>query len=190
MVGVYRSQVQGRVRMSTSPSLHEGIGVSHYAWCTSPLRRYVDLVNQRQLIAAISGQTPPHRRGDADLFAVISGFDAAYTAYAEFQELMERYWSLRWLEQEGIRHIEGRVVKGEIVRLVGLPMTTRLAGAASYERGQRLELEITHIDLVDLTPNARIVRALPTEGEREAPGAIVAVTDEAADDDRLEAPAE
>ena len=32
---------------------HEGIGVEHYAWCTSPLRRYVDLVNQRQLLACV-----------------------------------------------------------------------------------------------------------------------------------------
>ena len=167
MVGVYRSQSQGRVRMSTSPSPHEGIGVSHYAWCTSPLRRYVDLVNQRQLIAAVLGNPAPHQRGDADLFAVISGFDAAYTAYAEFQELMERYWSLRWLQQEGIRRIEARVLKGEWVRLIGLPMTTRLAGALSYERGQRLELEIAQIDLVDLTPNARIVRVLAPEGPAE-----------------------
>ena len=174
LVGVYRSQVQGRVRMSTSPSLHEGIGVSHYAWCTSPLRRYVDLVNQRQLIAAVQGQPAPHQRGDADLFAVISGFDAAYTAYAEFQELMERYWSLRWLQQEGVRHIEARVIKGELVRLQGLPMTTRLAGAASYERGQRLELEITQIDLIDLTPNARIVRALAPAREAQAPNEVAA----------------
>ncbi|SPE20087.1 conserved hypothetical protein [Burkholderiales bacterium] len=165
MAGVYRSQLQGRVRMSTTPSPHEGIGVSHYAWCTSPLRRYVDLLNQRQLIAAARGQAAPHRRGDADLFAVISGFEAAYSAYAEFQELMERYWSLRWMEQEGIRHIEARVAKGDIVRLQGLPMTTRLAAAASYVRGQRLELEITQVDLLDLTPNARIVRTLAPDGE-------------------------
>ena len=171
IVGIYRSQALGRVRMSTSPSPHEGIGVSHYAWCTSPLRRYVDLVNQRQLIAAVLGEAAPHRRGDADLFAVVSGFDAAYIAYAEFQELMERYWSLRWLQQEGIRRVEARVAKGDIVRLLGLPMTTRLAGAASYDRGQRLELEIGNIDLIDLTPNARIVRVLPLDEDIDSESA-------------------
>jgi exoribonuclease-2 len=160
-VGIYRSQSQGRVRMSTNPAPHEGIGVSHYAWCTSPLRRYVDLVNQRQLIAAVLGEAPPHRRGDADLFAVVSGFDAATMAYADFQETMERYWSLRWLQQEGVRRIEGQVSRGDLVRLRGLPMATRIAAAAAYERGQRLELELTEIDLVDLSPNARIARVLP-----------------------------
>lgn len=176
LVGVYRSQALGRVRMSTAPSLHEGIGVSHYAWCTSPLRRYIDLVNQRQLIAAVTQTPAPHRRGDADLFALISAFDAAYNAYAEFQELMERYWSLRWLQQEGIHHIEARVIKGEIVRLQGVPMTTRLAGAASYERGQRLELEINQIDLVDLTPNARILRALAPDVQTPAADDTLAET--------------
>ncbi len=168
---IYRSQSQGRVRMSTSPAPHEGIGVAQYAWCTSPLRRYVDLLNQRQLIGALRGEPAAHRRGDAELYSIVSGFDAAYTAYAEFQELLERYWSLRWLQQEGVRHIQARVVRGDIVRLQGLPMVTRLAAAANFERGQLLELEITETDLVDLTPNARMVRALaPGEDEGSAAG--------------------
>lgn len=191
LVGVYRSQTLGRVRMSTAPSLHEGVGVTHYAWCTSPLRRYIDLVNQRQLVAAVTGAPAPHRHGDADLFAVISAFDAAYSAYAEFQELMERYWSLRWLQQERIHHIEARVIKGEIVRLQGLPMSTRLAGAASYERGQRLELEINQIDLIDLTPNARILRALAPGGPALASEDLLAeAAEDAAPGGRFEASVE
>jgi len=157
VVGIYRSQMQGRVRMSTTAAAHEGLGVRHYAWSTSPLRRYVDLLNQRQLIACALDQAPPHRRGDADLFAVVSSFEAAYAQYGEFQETMERYWSLRWLQQENIRHIVGRVGRGDIVWLQGLPMSTRLAGATAYERGQALDLELNEIDLVDLTPNARIL---------------------------------
>ncbi len=165
LVGIYRSQALGRVRMATTAAPHEGLGVSHYAWCTSPLRRYVDLLNQRQLIAAALGQQPAHRRGDAELFAVVSGFDAAYSAYAEFQELMERYWSLRWLQQENVHTIEARVTRGEIVRLQGLPMSIRIAGAVSYERNQRLELEIGAIDLVELSAQTRVLRVLAAEGE-------------------------
>ncbi len=180
VVGIYRSQAQGRVRMATTPAPHEGLGVTHYAWCTSPLRRYVDLLNQRQLIATAAGTPPPHRRGDADLFAVVSGFDAAYGAYAEFQETMERYWSLRWLQQEGLRLVEAVVARGDIVRLHGLPMTTRIAGAAGLARGQRLQLEITEIDLVELTPNARIVQIHPLEGAAPAPGMAAAPADPAA----------
>jgi exoribonuclease-2 len=181
VVGIYRSQSQGRVRMSTTPAPHDGLGVPQYAWCTSPLRRYVDLVNQRQLIAAVHGGGAPYRRGDSELFSVVSGFDAAYTLYAEFQEQMERYWSLRWLLQESVRRCEARVLKGEIVRLQGLPMIARLAAATAYERGQRLELEITGIDFVELTPQARIVQALA--GDREAGAeALEADSDVSGDD--------
>jgi len=165
VVGIYRSQSQGRVRMSTTPGPHDGLGVAQYAWCTSPLRRYVDLVNQRQLIAAVRGSGAPYRRGDSELFAVVSGFDAAYTMYAEFQEQMERYWSLRWLQQESVRRMEARVVRGDIVRLHGLPMTVRIAAASAYERGQRLELEIGGVDLVELSPQVRIVQALESAAD-------------------------
>jgi len=180
VVGIYRSQSQGRVRMSTTPAPHDGLGVTQYAWCTSPLRRYVDLVNQRQLIAAVRGASAPYRRGDSELFAVVSGFDAAYTLYAEFQEQMERYWSLRWLLQESVRRCEARVIKGDLLRLQGLPMTARLAGATAYERGQRLELEISGVDLVELTPQARIVQALASD--RDAPADLLEGEGELADE--------
>ena len=55
MPAIYRSQpslAPGiKVRMGTRPAPHAGMGVAQYAWATSPLRRYVDLVNQWQLIA-------------------------------------------------------------------------------------------------------------------------------------------
>jgi len=56
VAGIYRNQSGGKVRMSTSPAPHQGLGVSQYAWCSSPMRRYVDLINQRQLISLLRGQ--------------------------------------------------------------------------------------------------------------------------------------
>ena len=53
--GIYRSQASMapgvKVRMGTKALPHAGIGVPSYAWSTSPLRRYTDLVNQWQIIA-------------------------------------------------------------------------------------------------------------------------------------------
>src|SRR6185369_9146106 len=46
---IYRVQSSGKVRMSVHAEMHEGLGVATYAWFTSPLRRYVDLLNQWQL---------------------------------------------------------------------------------------------------------------------------------------------
>jgi exoribonuclease-2 len=174
-VGIYRSQsllrvggrTSGKVRMSTTPAPHEGIGVAHYAWSSSPLRRYVDLVNQRQLIAAVSGTTPPYAANDAELFAVVSAFDVAYTAYAAFQTNMERYWCLRWLKQEKVARIGATVLKEEILRLDGLPFVTRVPGMPGLPRGQRVELDLLGTDEVELTLEARLHQILSASAAEE-----------------------
>src|SRR5574340_1045177 len=56
--GIYRAQANGKTRMTTAPDPHVGLGVDQYAWSSSPLRRYVDLVNQRQLISLVQGTDP------------------------------------------------------------------------------------------------------------------------------------
>lgn len=167
-VGVYRSQsltrlggqAIGKVRMSTTPAPHDGIGVSHYAWSSSPLRRYVDLVNQRQLIAAVSDATPPYAVNDADLFAIVSAFDGAYTAYSAFQSRMERYWCLRWIKQERVTRIVATVLKEDLLRLDGLPFVTRLPGMPALPRGQQVELDVIATDEIELTLEARVHRVL------------------------------
>lgn len=174
-VGIYRSQsltrvggrATGKVRMSTTPAPHEGIGVAHYAWSSSPLRRYVDLVNQRQLIAAVSGAAPPYATNDAELFAVVSAFDVAYTAYAAFQTNMERYWCLRWLKQERVARIGATVLKDDLLRLDGLPFVTRLPGMPLLPRGQKVELDVLGSDEVELTLEARLHQVLTVSAAAE-----------------------
>jgi Exoribonuclease R len=92
--GIYRSQASMapgvKVRMGTKALPHAGIGVKSYSWATSPLRRYVDLVNQWQIIACVrNGKTAalaaPFKPKDAELFSIISSFDAAYSAYNGYQ---------------------------------------------------------------------------------------------------------
>ena len=167
--GIYRSQslqrvggrwLPGRVRMSTVPAPHESMGVPHYTWCTSPLRRYVDLVNQQQLIAAVRGEAPPYPANDADLYGIVSSFDALYTLYAEFQERLERYWCLRWLQQEGTTRIGATVLKPDLLRIDDMPLLTRVAGLPMLDRGQRVELDVLAIDEVDLTVELRLHRLL------------------------------
>ena len=161
--GIYRSQALGRVKMGTVPAPHEGIGVQHYAWCTSPLRRYVDLVNQRQLLACIREHAPPYASNDAELFGIVSGFESAYAAYAEFQQKLERYWSLRWFEQEKLTRIGATVLKGDVLRLDGVPFITRLPGLPDLPRGQKLELDVVATDHVDLTLEARLHQVLAAQ---------------------------
>lgn len=159
--GIYRSQRMGRVRMSTSPGPHDGLGVLCYAWSTSPLRRYVDLINQRQMITAVLGEAPAYMGNDVDLFTIVSQFDNLYSLYGDFQTRMERYWSLRWILQEGLKEIEAIVVKGDLVRIDRLPFMQRVPGLPEdLERGRKVRLQIMGCDLVDLVMDSRLIRVL------------------------------
>jgi exoribonuclease-2 len=178
--GIYRAQGGGsggwaakmQVRMVTHAAPHQGLGVDQYAWSTSPLRRYTDLVNQWQIIACIQhGITAPlvapFKPKDADLFAIVSGFEAAYSAYADFQNNMERYWCLRWLGQENARQVEAVVLKDEVLRLVDIPLIIRLPGMPQVARGAQVKLDILRWDEVDLSVEARLLEMLTTVADED-----------------------
>ncbi len=99
-VGIYRTQQNGKVKMSTVAAPHQGLGVAQYMWSSSPLRRYVDMVNQRQIIAMLRDEEPAYPKNDPALYATMRDFDTMYGIYGDFQKSMERYWCLRWLQQE------------------------------------------------------------------------------------------
>jgi len=152
--GLYRTQQSGKVKMSTKPEPHQGLGVAHYLWASSPLRRYSDLVNQRQLIAAVAGDPPPYVESDAELFAVLGAFEVTYAQYAEFQNRMEHYWCLRWLEQESLREATASVVRDNLVRLDALPLYVRVADLPAAA-GPRVRLAIGAVDLLAATVEVR-----------------------------------
>ena len=160
VAGIYRSQSMGRVKMSTTPGPHDGMGVPQYAWCTSPLRRYVDLVNQRQLISTVLDQQASYRPSDTDLYTIVSNFTVTYGAYNDFQRKMERYWSLRYIEQEGYKTVEAAVVKGELIRIEGLPFMQRMPGLPELPRGQKILLDVLGVDYVDVLLEARLREVL------------------------------
>lgn len=158
---IYRVQGAGKVRMSTVPAGHEGLGVESYAWASSPLRRYVDLVNQRQLLALTQGEALPYRRNDEALLGAMRDFESAYEAYAEFQRNMERYWSLRWLLQEGLDAVCATVLRESLVRFDELPLVARVPSLPALAPGNRVELAVSGIDLLELTVRCDYRRQLP-----------------------------
>src|SRR3954471_14600080 len=127
VAAIYRVQSTGKVRLSVHPEAHEGLGIACYAWMSSPLRRYVDLVNQWQLAASLLGRRPPFTRTSEGLLTAMRAFEITYARYDEHQRVMETYWSLRWLMQEGREDVQGSVIRENLVRLEGMPMVIRVS---------------------------------------------------------------
>jgi exoribonuclease-2 len=146
---LYRVQTAGKVRMSTVAAAHEGLGVECYAWSSSPLRRYCDLLNQWQLIALLKNEPPPFPPKSADLLAAMRDFELTYAAYAEFQRGMERYWCLRRLLQDGANEALGHVLREALVRLEAIPLVLRVPSLPELQRGARVWLDIEGIDLLE-----------------------------------------
>ncbi len=208
--GIYRSQASlapgMKVRMGTKALPHAGMGVAQYTWATSPLRRYVDLVNQWQIIAcARHGKTAalaaPFKPKDAQLFSIISGFDAAYTAYNGFQNGIERFWTLRYLQQQGISELDAAVLKDGLVRADTLPLVFKALGCESLPRNSHVRVRITGIDEMTLDVHASLLARLDEpvgsgaedsaedEDEVESAGALTLAIDLNDAGDGTEAPA-
>ena len=171
--GIYRSQASMapgvKVRMGTKPAPHAGMGVAQYTWATSPLRRYVDLVNQWQIIAcARHGRTAalaaPFKPRDVQMFSIISSFESAYAEYNAFQSGIERYWTMQYLAQHHLSELDAVVMKDGLVRADDLPLVFRALGAEQMPRGARVRVRVTGADLLTLDLHANVVARLDDPG--------------------------
>ena len=193
--GIYRSQASllpgVKVRMGTKALPHAGIGVPCYAWSTSPLRRYTDLVNQWQIIAcAQHGNTAalaaPFKPKDVDLFSIISAFEAAYSSYNGYQSSMERFWTLQYLQQNAVEEVEATVFKsfeGEppMARADNLPLVLPVIGSGNLARGTRVLLRISGIDNISLDVHGQFIEVLQDAATRT--GDITAQSQQDDDDE-------
>nr|WP_315494956.1 RNB domain-containing ribonuclease [uncultured Rhodoferax sp.] len=189
---IYRSQASlapgVKVRMGTKALPHAGIGVKSYAWATSPLRRYTDLVNQWQIMAcARHGKTAalvaPFKPKDAELFAIISAFDTAYSAYNGYQGAMERFWTMRYVQQHGITELVATVFKENMVRADDIPLVLPVMGAQGLPRNAKVRVKLGEMDLITLDVHGTVVERL--DAPAETPNAEV---DESEDDDDVAGP--
>lgn len=177
--GLFRTQKGWgplRTRMQTTPGPHEGLGLDYYAWCTSPLRRYSDLVNQWQLIAlAKHGVTAkivaPFPPRDATLMGIAADFESCYQAYGEFQDRLEKYWCLRWIAQdEDAKTVHVRHLKEGMSRVELVPLHLPIPELATHPRMTRAEVVVDGVDLLQLNAAVRVL-GIEVKAEPEAKAA-------------------
>ena len=102
-----------RTRLSTYPAPHFGLGLDLYAQVSSPLRRYADLVLQRQLEAHLTGQPLPYLQ--TELFGILDNVDHTSAQNRSLEREAKAFWTLEYLRREFL----GKAVSATIVRQEG-----------------------------------------------------------------------
>jgi exoribonuclease-2 len=99
-----------RVVMDLSPSPHWGLGLPCYTFATSPIRRYLDLVIHRQLLAVVSGQPPAYR--PEELEPILAIIEPAMRRAGLLKARRLRYWLLKHLSSQLGQKMEALVLEG------------------------------------------------------------------------------
>jgi exoribonuclease-2 len=161
--GLYRAQSGGKVYMTTKAEPHQGLGVAQYAWSTSPLRRAVDLINQRQIISVVQNTEPAYPQNSEALTTHMRNFELTYQAYSEFQLRMERYCCLQYLIQENVETIHATVWRENLVRLDNLPYMTKVYGLPELKPGTRVSLQVQETDTLLIELRTKFIGVLEDE---------------------------
>lgn len=96
-----RSRGPERAGYTLTPDAHHSLGGALYAHVTSPIRRYVDLLNQRQVLSRLAAERPPGAAVEpdeqVDLQRINLGVRRVLDAARSLERNAHRYWALRWL---------------------------------------------------------------------------------------------
>ena len=119
-----------RFVLNSSPERHAGLGLPCYVTATSPIRKYFDLVTQRQLRAA-SGLEKPYTQEQIDAIITASAEPMAQVGRVQFRR--QRYWLLKYLQTCTGQKEEAQVLykrrEGYMILLQKYMLECRLSGA-------------------------------------------------------------
>jgi exoribonuclease-2 len=151
---IYRVQPGGagelinqKPRLSLYPEFHSGVGLGHYAQFSSPIRRYMDLVLQRQLMAALTRDGQPLYNPE-ELLGVLANSENAEAEGRELERRAKRYWTLRYLQRHALkRPLEALVLRdGASAELDAYAVRGTLHGAPNVTNNARVMVRIARIE--------------------------------------------
>ena len=156
---IYRvKQANYPVRMTLTPASHIGLNVDYYTWSTSPLRRSADFINQHQIISLVTGDKKYFAATNDKLLEVVENFDNKYAKYIDFQNKMERYWSLYYLLQENTSELIGTFLYKSRVQLEGIPLEIDTHGITTPKlKGSQIKVRVFNINLAKLSFEFKIL---------------------------------
>jgi exoribonuclease-2 len=95
---IRQRKVLNRVEVGMEPGAHNSLGLDLYTTITSPLRKYYDLMMQRQLVSLLSGK--PLLYGMNDLRNIANAVEPRLTKAAIVEQERQRYWLLKHMEDK------------------------------------------------------------------------------------------
>ncbi len=132
------------------PCHHFSLGLSAYVQATSPIRRYADLVVQRQLAAHQQHQPP---LDGTDLGALLDQLDPPLREGVQISREDQRHWQQVWFEQHPQERLEGVFLRWlreqdrlGLVHLEALALDVAARCPAAAEPGTTLTV---HVQMVD-----------------------------------------
>jgi exoribonuclease-2 len=135
-----------RSRLSLTPGLHSGLGLSAYTQVSSPIRRYADLVTQRQFAAMLQQKPIPHTPDE--LLRVIAAAEGAESEIRSLEERSTTYWLLKYLAREKKGTVMNATVldKKTSVELDEYYLRGKLIDPGTAEPGSAVQVTIDAID--------------------------------------------
>jgi exoribonuclease II len=155
---VYRQRrLFARAALGTQPKPHCSVGVPHYTSVTSPIRRYVDLIVQRQLKQALETGAPLY--DEKQLEGLITRVEVPQSKIMIMRRKWERYWILKYLEQEDIKVLDALVLdqNNRFAHLL-LPDFIMETNLPVEEKGKTRPGEMVRIKIEHLNPREDILR--------------------------------
>ncbi len=156
-----------RARLSIHPEFHSGIGLECYVQASSPIRRYVDLVLQRQLISMLYGAASPAYNQE-ELLTILAAAEATEAEGRELERRAKRYWTLTYLKRHALEQsLEATVMRdGASAELTAYAVRGILHGAPNLPVNAQIEVTIGRVDPVHGYLSLNYLRTIVAAAEK------------------------
>jgi len=151
-----------RTILATVPRVHAGLGLDCYCSTTSPMRKYLDLIMQRQLVAAVQEQESVYT--DGQLRDISVALQPVLNRASCVEKERRRYWLLKKMEPLQGQTLQAVIIsrrkKNYTVLLTDflLELSAQAAEGCCYDPGREVQVLLKDIDPFSGTINVCLLQ--------------------------------